>query len=475
MFDNRDFQELVAQGRPTGEVVAAERFMVEVTGLEGVPVGAKVLFEDGHAGMVREVGHDRVTVLNLMSESVPLGSAVALEDEVMTTGVGPALVGRVVSALGEPLDGKGPIKLNNTAPVFSDAPGVMERALLSDRLETGVSVVDMMFPFVMGQRLAVLGDAKSGKSAFLTQLTLKQAQEPGRVIIHVLIAKRKVDIDTLVTTLQSTGAMKNCIVVVASVFDSLVQSYLAPYIACAMGEYLWKSGRDVIMVYDDLTNHAKAYRELSLLSRVSPGRDSYPGDMFHAHSSLMERAGKLAKGGATMTALPVVVTPDQDITAFMPTNVMSMTDGQIIFDLQMFRQGIRPAVNTGLSVSRVGNLAQDTRQQKLSNQVFRKLADYRQAAQFSHFSSELALQSQANLALGQAIYEAFRQSPEEIIPLPAQQILLEAVLASGGTVALDIPAMKQKALALGKKVKNQRDLDQAVATLTPAQPKEAAA
>ncbi len=464
MFDDSLFQQLVDGGSPTGEVVATDRFLVHVKGLDGVGVNAMVLFESGQRGVVREVGDEQVLVLNLESESTPLGSLAVLQDHALATGVGEGLLGRVVNPLLHPLDGKGPVHLAGTWPLYYQAPGMMERKLLSDQLASGVSIVDMLFPVVLGQRIAILGDTKSGKSSFLEQLGVNQTGTD-RVVVYVLIGKRRVEIDQLIRTLNETGAINNSIVVVANIFDSLAQSYIAPYVGCAIAEYLWYNGRDVVIMYDDLSSHAKVYREVSLLSGGNPGRDSYPGDMFFAHSSLLERAGRLASNGKTLTALPVVITPGDDITAFLPTSIMSITDGQIIFDLASFRQNIRPAVNAGLSVSRVGGRAQNQRQKKLSGTLFKKLADYRQAAEFAHFGSELAPETQASLLLGEMLLEAFRQSPADRFTLVEQQLILETVVASGGQRKLNVGLLKLKAREMAPGATNDITADQTVEQL----------
>lgn len=457
MFENARFQRLVEENKPTGEVVGVDRFLVKIKGLESVTSNALVLFENGYQGMVREVRPDGVTVLNLSAEDIPLGSLVVLEDDILSIGVGDAMIGRVVSALGQPVDGKGPIRLTDSRPVFGKAPGVIERSLLKDQLPTGLAMVDMLFPVVLGQRIAVLGDSKSGKSTFLTQLGISQTGTD-RIVIYCLISKRKVDVDALLSRLETSGAIKHTIVVLASVFDSLAQSYLAPYTACAIGEYLWQTGRDAVVIYDDLSSHAKVYRELTLLSHGSPGRDSYPGDMFYAHSSLLERAGKLATTGKTLTALPVVLTPNDDITAYLSTSIMSITDGQIIFSLESFRQGIRPAVNVGLSVSRVGGRAQTDRRKQITQELFKKMADYKQANEFSHFGSELALESQADLELGKKIYEAFKQAPDIIYSLTEQEMFLSAVLKTEGKIKLNVDSLKRQASELAKGITNDTDV-----------------
>lgn len=461
MYDNSLFQQLVAEGHSTGEVVGTDRFLIRVKGLDGVAAGGLILFESGQSGMVREVGAETVLILSLGSEHIALGSLAVLQDNTLTTPVGESLVGRVITPLCEPLDGKGPVQLTNTWPVFNEAPSIMERSLLNDQLPSGVSVVDILFPIVLGQRIAVLGDTKSGKSSFLMQMGMSQVNTD-RVVVYVLVGKRRVEIDQLIGTLNETGAMANSIVIVANVFDSLAQSYLAPYIGCAIAEAFWYGGRDVVIVYDDLSAHAKVYREISLLSSANPGRDSYPGDMFFAHSSLLERAGKLAQNGKTLTALPVVVTPGDDITAYLPTSIMSITDGQIIFDLNSFRQNIRPAVNTGLSVSRVGGRARNPRQKVLTDNLFKKLALYRQANEFAHYGSDLAAESKEALQLGRLIYEAFRQTPAEIFSLLEQELVLEAVLASAGQHQLNVGLLKLKVKEVAATVTDQTNLDDIV-------------
>jgi F-type H+-transporting ATPase subunit alpha len=254
--------------------------------------------------------------------------------------------------------------------------------------------------------------------------------------------------------------MKHTIVVLADIFDSLTQSYIAPYAACAMAENLWRSGKDVVIIYDDLSSHAEAYRQLSLLQEVDPGRDSYPGDMFYAHSSLLERAGKLLKTGKTLTALPVVLTPNDDITAYLSTSIMSITDGQIILDLNVFRQGIRPAVNAGLSVSRVGGQAQTVRQKRLSGELFKILARYKQAEEFSHFGSSLSKDAQIDLTLGKQIYDALQQNPEELYSLPEQQLMLETIVMGGGQVNIDVDGLKTAVKKLAdSSLKSDKDYD----------------
>ena len=447
MFDNTQFQKLVEAGNLTGEVTAINRFIVEVKGLEGIRIGAQVLFEDGQRGMVREAYGNRVVLYNIDSESLSLGCLVVVEYDMVTVPVGKELVGRVISPMGIPLDGKGAIRTAATSGIFNPAPGIMDRKVLDQQLASGVTAVDSFFPIVLGQRIAILGDSKSGKSTFLSQLSANQ-KGTDRVVVYVLIGKRKVDIERLLRDLEESGAMSNTIVVLANIFDSLTQSYLAPYAACAMAESLWYAGQDVIIIYDDLSSHAEAYRQLSLLQEVDPGRDSYPGDIFYTHSSLLERAGRLLTNDKTLTSLPVVLTPNDDITAYLSTNIMSITDGQIIFDLGFFRKGVRPAVNAGLSVSRVGGQAQTKRQKRLSTALFKALAKYHQAEEFSHFSSQLSKETRTDLTRGKHLYAALQQPPEQLLSLMQQQLMLEVIMKPEDDRAIDIAKLKSSVLAM---------------------------
>jgi F-type H+-transporting ATPase subunit alpha len=464
VFDNPIFSKLAGEGRPTGEVVGVDRFLVTVRGLGEVGVNALIYFSNGHTGLVREVRDDLVMILNISAESIPLGTLAVIQADEIVTGVGDKLVGRVISVLGAPLDGKGPITYEKTRPVFTTAPGIIERQAVDEPLTTGVTIADQLFPLVKGQRIAVLGDNKVGKTAFTTQLTLAQ-KGMNRIVVHVLISKRKADVDHLINKLIASGAMDYCVVVVASIFDSLTQSYLAPYVGAAIAEEFWHGGRDGLIIYDDLTNHAKVYREISLLLKVTPGRASYPGDMFYAHSSLLERAGRLVKNGATLGAMPVVLTPNNDITAKLSTDIMSITDGQLIFDSNVFRQGIRPAISVGLSVSRVGGVGQNKRQKALTGSLFKKLAAYRQADEFSHFGSELAIESKYDLELGKKIYEALKQSPDVIYTANTQDLVMGVVMKTEGKITINIDLLKRRALELGATLTADSDWDGTIAAL----------
>lgn len=464
MFDNPNFQRLVEAGQLTGEVVANNSFIIEVKGLEGVRLGAQVLFEDGQRGFVREAYGDQVILFNIDSEKMEPGTLAVVESDLLSVPVGKELIGRVISPMGQPLDGKGAVSAKVVSGIFNAAPGIMDRVMLNEQLASGVTAVDMFFPVVLGQRIAILGDSKSGKSTFLSQLSASQSGTD-RIVVYVMIGKRKVDIENLLAGLKASGAMDHTIVVLADIFDSLTLAYMAPYAACAMAEHLWYNGNDVVIIYDDLSSHAEAYRQLSLLQEVDPGRDSYPGDMFYAHSSLLERAGKLLKNNKTLTSLPVVMTPNDDITAYLSTSIMSITDGQIIFDLGIFREGIRPAVNAGLSVSRVGGQAQTVRQKKLSGTLFKKLAKYHQAEEFSHFGSRLSKDASIDLLLGKQIYQVLQQTPETLHTLLQQQLMLETVMLGGGEVEIDVNGLKESVKNLKVEIKTDADFDRIEAEL----------
>ncbi len=457
-------EQKIKDGAPVGEVIASDAFLIKVRGLNPINLHALVIFENGSQGFVFEIQEDYILILNLGTDTPQVGQLVTIAHPDLACNVGKGYIGRVINADGEPLDGKGAIVADKSWPIFNLAPPLIDRELLSERLESGIIAIDSLFPIVKGQRMALLGDSKSGKSALLAQLGAHQAKTD-QVVIYVLIAKKRSDINALLSKLIATKAMERSIVFVSTIFDSLVQSYLLPYIACSMAEYLWQEcDTDTVIIYDDLSSHAHIYREISLIAGTNPGRDSYPGDMFYAHSSLLERAGRIKKNKKHLTAIPVILADGGDITAYLPTNIMSMTDGQWILSMDIFKRSIRPALDLGLSVTRIGNVGQNSRQKQLANQALKALAEYRSAEEYSHFGSEMAVETRMQLNRGKLLQGLITQAANSSYNAVAQQLMMEVLLRVSANVFIDIPLLKDISLDYTQKLKDN-NYEQIVAIL----------
>ncbi len=413
-----------------GRVVQVGDGIAQIYGLAGAKAGELLEFANGAMGLA----------LNLEEESVGavfLGdySTVREGDEVRTTGriaqvpVGEALIGRVVDALGNPLDNKGPIKTDTYLPVERIAPGVAARQSVDTPVQTGIKAIDSMIPIGRGQRELIIGDRSTGKTAIVVDTIINQ-KGGDLICIYVAIGQKASKVTQLVGTLEQHGAMEHSIVVAANSADSAALQYLAPYSGCAMGEYFMEQGKDALIAYDDLSKHAWAYRQISLLLRRPPGREAYPGDVFYLHSRLLERAAKLSQenGGGALTALPIIETQAGDVSAYIPTNVISITDGQIYLESDLFYAGTRPALNVGLSVSRVGSKAQTAAMKKIAGPLRIDLAQYRALAAFAQFgASDLDRATLNQLQRGQRITEILKQAQYTPMPVEKQVLIIYAV------------------------------------------------
>ncbi len=415
-----------------GVVLRVGDGIAAVYGLKDAMVGELLEFPGGLRGMVLNLEEETLGCVLFGSEvGVKEGDTVRRTGAIARVPVGEALVGRVVNALGEPLDGRGPIETTETRPVESPAPGVIQRQNVYEPLQTGLKAIDTMIPVGRGQRELIIGDRQTGKTAVGVDTILNQKGQDV-ICIYVAIGQKASSVARLVRTLEEHGAMEYSIVVVAGASDPAPLQYLAPYTGCAMGEYFMYSKRHALCVYDDLSKHAQAYRAMSLLLRRPPGREAYPGDVFYLHSRLLERAAKLGEemGAGSLTALPVIETLAGDVSAYIPTNVISITDGQIYLETDLFYAGVRPAVNVGLSVSRVGGDAQVGTIKKVSGGLRLDLAQYRELAAFTLFASDLDKATQARLARGRRLTELLKQPQYE--PLRVEEQVAVIYAGTGG-------------------------------------------
>ncbi len=413
----------------TGMVLMVGDGIARVSGLEACMAGELLEFEDKTLGMAQNLEEDSVSaVLFGSGEGIGEGQTVKRTGKVVSVPVGEGLLGRVVNALGEPIDGLGPIEAKEYRPVENPAPGICERKSVSEPLQTGIKAIDSMIPIGRGQRELIIGDRQTGKTSLAVDTILNQKGKDV-ICIYVAIGQKRSTVASLVETLKEAGAMDYTIVTAATASESSPLQYLAPYSGCAMGEYFMEQGKHALIIYDDLSKHAVAYRALSLLIRRPPGREAYPGDVFYLHSRLLERAAKMddAHGGGSLTALPIIETQAGDISAYIPTNVISITDGQIFLETELFHSGVMPAVNPGISVSRVGGNAQIKAMKKVAGTLKLIYSQYRELQSFAQFGSDLDADTRARLEQGARIVEVLKQKRSAPVPVEKQVAILLAV------------------------------------------------
>jgi F-type H+-transporting ATPase subunit alpha len=412
----------------TGSVISVGDGIARIHGLEKVMAGELIEFPHNVSGIAMNLEEDQVGAV-LLGEYAEIkeGDEVRRTGSIMSVPVGEALIGRVVDALGEPIDGKGPIQTDQRNHIERLAPGVVARQPVKEPVQTGIKAIDSMIPIGRGQRELIIGDRQTGKTAIALDAIINQ-KGGDMICIYVAIGQKRSTVAQVVKTLEDHGAMEYTIVVSASASDPAPMQYLAPFSGCAIGEYFRDSGRHALCVYDDLSKHAAAYREISLLLRRPPGREAYPGDVFYLHSRLLERAAKLNKenGGGSLTALPFIETQAGDVSAYIPTNVISITDGQIFLEADLFNSNVRPAINVGISVSRVGGNAQTKAMKQIAGGLRLDLAQYRALAAFAQFGSDLDKASVAQLNRGKHLVEILKQGQYQPLPLEKQIVIIFA-------------------------------------------------
>ncbi len=412
-----------------GYVIQVGDGIAKVHGLDKCKANELLRFENDSFGMALNLEENCVSVVMLGTDvGISEGSLVKRTGQVVSVPVGEKLIGRVVDALGQPIDGKGPIVSAELRPIERNAPGIIERKSVSVPLQTGIKAIDSMIPIGRGQRELIIGDRQTGKTVIATDTIINQKGK-GVTCIYVAIGQKRSTVAQLVDTLQKNGAMDYTIVVSATASELAPLQYIAPYSGCTMGEYFMDQGKDALIIYDDLSKHAVAYRALSLLIRRPPGREAYPGDVFYLHSRLLERAARVAPeyGGGSLTALPIIETQAGDVSAYIPTNVISITDGQIYLESELFHAGVRPAINPGISVSRVGGSAQIKAMKKVAGSLKLMYSQYRELQSFAQFGSDLDADTKARLAQGARIVEILKQNRNSPIDVELQVCIIYAV------------------------------------------------
>ncbi|MFO7287452.1 MAG: F0F1 ATP synthase subunit alpha [Gammaproteobacteria bacterium] len=451
--------EATAEARDVGTIVALTDGIVRIHGLADVQYGEMIEFPGSTFGLALNLEQDSVGAVVLGDyKHLAEGDQVRTTGRILEVPVGEALLGRVVDALGNPIDGKGPIEAQGTSPIEKVAPGVIDRQSVNQPVQTGLKAIDSMVPIGRGQRELIIGDRQTGKTAVAVDAVINQ-RGTGIKCIYVAIGQKASTVANIVRKLEEHGAMEHTIVVAANASESAAMQYIAPYAGCAMGEYFRDKGEDALIIYDDLTKQAWAYRQVSLLLRRPPGREAYPGDVFYLHSRLLERAARVnaayvermtngAVKGKTgsLTALPIIETQAGDVSAFVPTNVISITDGQIYLETDLFNAGIRPAINAGLSVSRVGGSAQTKIIKKLGGGVRLALAQYRELAAFAQFASDLDVATRRQLERGQRVTELMKQ--KQYSPLTVAEMALSLFAVNNGYLD-DVPVSKVGAFEAG--------------------------
>lgn len=423
------YYENAIQQNETGTILMVGDGIARASGLVNCMAGELLEFEDGNFGMAQNLEENSVSIVIFGSdENIGEGQTVKRTGKVVSVPVGEAMIGRVVNALGQPIDGAGPVDTKEFRPVETKAPGICERRSVYQPLQTGIKAIDSMIPIGRGQRELIIGDRQTGKTTIATDTIINQKGKDV-ICIYVAIGQKRSTVASLVENLTRNGAMDYTIVVAATASESSPLQYIAPYSGCAMGEYFMNKGKDVLIIYDDLSKHAVAYRALSLLIRRPPGREAYPGDVFYLHSRLLERAAKLddEHGGGSLTALPIIETQAGDVSAYIPTNVISITDGQIFLETELFHSGIMPAVNPGISVSRVGGDAQIKAMKKVAGTLKLIYSQYRELQSFAQFGSDLDADTKARLEQGARIVEVLKQSQNAPVPVEKQVAILYAV------------------------------------------------